>query len=268
MEIKNKPWKEAIIEVLQQTKEAMHYADISKEIQKRQLRSKFGATPASSVNTAINDSINKDGEDSPFIKVDAGTFILRTALAASKSPLGKTASDSREDVVAQEAAETGGIIKAFGMFWKRDSVDWISKPVLMGQQQEGADPVNFSDQYGVYLLHDGREVIYVGRMTEKRLAARLSEHTRDRLNGRWDRFSWFGLLAVTKEGKLAETKSLSISQEDIIVTLEALLIEGLEPRQNRKRGDAFRAVEYIQDQDPELLKKRQKHLMREVIEKL
>ena len=29
-------------------------------------------------------------------------------------------------------------------------------------------------------------------------------------------------------------------------TMEALLIEGLEPRQNRKREDGFNAIEYIQ----------------------
>jgi hypothetical protein len=31
-----------------------------------------------------------------------------------------------------------------------------------------------------------------------------------------------------------------------------LLIEALEPPQNRKRGDDFSAIEYIQDIDPEL----------------
>ena len=35
-------------------------------------------------------------------------------------------------------------------------------------------------------------------------------------------------------------------------TLETLLIESLEPPQNRQRGDGFSAVEYIQDVDPEL----------------
>jgi hypothetical protein len=33
----------------------------------------------------------------------------------------------------------------------------------------------------------------------------------------------------------------------MISTLEALLIKSLEPPQNRKRGDGFSAVEYIQD---------------------
>jgi hypothetical protein len=32
--------------------------------------------------------------------------------------------------------------------------------------------------------------------------------------------------------------------------MEAVLIEGLEPRQNRKRGDDFQAVEFLQVEDP------------------
>jgi hypothetical protein len=34
--------------------------------------------------------------------------------------------------------------------------------------------------------------------------------------------------------------------------MEAVLIEGLEPRQNRKRGDDFQAVEFLQFEDPQL----------------
>jgi hypothetical protein len=169
---------------------------------------------------------------------------------------------------AEEAAETGGIIKAFGMFWRRESVYWTSRPKLMGVQQEGAKPVDFAAQKGVYLLHDGREVIYVGRMTEMRLAARLFEHTKDRLNGRWDRFSWFGLLDVTDGGELADRSFSKLTADDVIITMEALLVEGLEPRQNRKRGDAFRAVEYLQHLDPELAKKAKKKLAEEMLSKL
>lgn len=46
--------------------------------------------------------------------------------------------------------------------------------------------------------------------------------------------------------------------------MEALLIEGLEPPQNRKRGDGFSAVEFIQAVDPDIEKRRD----REVAEKL
>ena len=37
----------------------------------------------------------------------------------------------------------------------------------------------------------------------------------------------------------------------MIPALDAILIEALEPRQNRKRGDDLSAVEFIQREDPE-----------------
>lgn len=257
------PWKDAIIAVLKASGKAMHYAEIADQIVASQLRKKVGATPASTVNVVIHDSIKKESTDSPFVKVGVGEFVLKGAL-----PQQEAAETGRHAAQLEEEKDTGGIIKAFGMYWQRDWVDWIIKPALMGQQQEGADSVNFADQIGVYLLHDGREVVYVGRTTEKRLSIRLSEHTRDRLNGRWDRFSWFGLLGVTDDGKLAQRQKAEISEEDIIVTIEALLIEGLEPRQNRKRGDAFRAVEYLQLQDPAIVKEGKRKVLEEAIKKL
>lgn len=257
------PWKDAIVEVLKQSGKAMHYADIADEIVTKQLRKKVGATPASTVNVAIHESIKKEADDSPFVKVGKGEFVLKGAL-----PQPEAAETGQQAAQIEEEKDTGGIIKAFGMYWQRNWVEWTIKPALMGQQQEGADSVNFADQVGVYLLHDGREVVYVGRTTEKRLATRLSEHTRDRLNGRWNRFSWFGLIGVTDAGKLAQGQKAAISEEDIIVTIEAVLIEGLEPRQNRKRGDAFRAVEYLQVQDPAIIKAGKKKVLEEAIKKL
>ncbi len=54
----------------------------------------------------------------------------------------------------------------------------------------------------------------------------------------------------------------------IIATMEALLIEGLEPRQNRKRGDDFRAVEYIQSENPGIRKKQMVTLLNELQQKI
>jgi hypothetical protein len=50
--------------------------------------------------------------------------------------------------------------------------------------------------------------------------------------------------------------------------LEAILIEALEPRQNRKRGDDLSAVEYIQKEDPEIQKKIARQIFAEVVNKL
>jgi excinuclease UvrABC nuclease subunit len=131
------------------------------------------------------------------------------------------------------------------MYWRRKLVDWSPvQPELLGLQSTESLPVDFGKQVGVYLLHDRDRVIYVGRATD-RLVVRLRSHITDRLGGRWDRFSWFGLLDVNEEGELVP-ESVPWTQEVAIETLEALLIESLEPPLNRRRGDNFSAVEYLQ----------------------
>ena len=54
----------------------------------------------------------------------------------------------------------------------------------------------------------------------------------------------------------------------LIVTMEALLIEGLEPHQNGQRGDDFRAVEYLQVEDPSIEKNKIFALIDELKSKL
>ena len=116
-------------------------------------------------------------------------------------------------------------------------------------------------------LYDHHTVVYVGRSIDRPLGKRLFEHTVDRLGSRWNRFSWFGLLEVTNEGSLREV-SLKASLAVLVATLEALLIEALEPPQNRKRGDDFSAIEYIQDVDPELKERELKNTLRAIEQKL
>ena len=50
----------------------------------------------------------------------------------------------------------------------------------------------------------------------------------------------------------------------VIATMEAVLIEGLEPRQNRKRGDDFQAIEFNQVEDPEVKNQRRQQLLQEL----
>ena len=151
---------------------------------------------------------------------------------------------------------------------RENSVNWEpTKPALWGIQNPGASPVNFAEQNGVYLLHDRDRVIYVGRATNTDLSSRLRAHTTDRLGGRWDRFSWFGLKNVDDEsGHLVEAK-IPWDQPIVIETFEALLIESLEPPLNRRRGDKFSAVEYLQDVDPELKQKAEKTFLEGIIRK-
>ena len=138
---------------------------------------------------------------------------------------------------------------------------------MFGQQQAASKPVDFGKQKGIYILYDHHTVVYVGRSIDRTLGTRLFEHTVDRLGSRWNRFSWFGLLDVTEAGNLREA-SVNISLASLVATLEALLIEALEPPQNRRRGDDFTVIEYIQDIDPELREKEIQNTLRAIEQKM
>ena len=233
-------WPEAIKAVLADSEEPMHYTDIAERVSEMELRADVGATPANSVNANISISLNRDGENSPFQRVSRGVYSLRT----KAENLGATLEEDE-----QEEKEKAGLINAFGMYWRREFVEWKSTPKILGRQQSGSEVVDFASQSGVYLLHDGKHTVYVGRATERSLAVRLKYHTTDRLNGRWDRFSWFGVFPVTAEGELEEGYAQSFGMLGLVATMEALLIESLEPPQNRKSGYDFRAVEFLQVED-------------------
>lgn len=253
---KDMSWEDAIQAVLQTADGALHYTDIAERVSAQRLRKNVGANPAASVSAIMAKSLAS--ENSPFQKVQRGVFALKHKLLAVAS------APTAEPEPEQEVSEAGAL-RAFGMFWQRALVSW-TKPKLLGRQQLGAAEVNFSEQVGVYLLHDRERVIYVGRAADT-LFARLKMHTTDRLGGRWDRFSWFGLRSVGDGGALSEP-AVAWSHEVVIETLEALLIESLEPPLNRKRGDNFSGVEYIQVADPEIETLRKKQILAEMAKQM
>ena len=179
------PWKEAIIRILDESESAMHYSDIATKIVEDGLRNSVGATPAATVNSYISSSLKDEGNDSPFIRVGRGEYFLRTKSQGSTDEIEEQIIDTADE----QHEITTSVIHAFGMFWQRELVLWSSSPSLLGRQQIGADPVDFNAQLGVYLLHDGRDVVYVGRSIDRPLGRRLFEHTQDRLRGRWMRWT-------------------------------------------------------------------------------
>ena len=196
-------WKEAINQVLAQFPNGLHYNEIAEKIIDQGLRTSVGATPAATVNAQISASIKHEGDASPYVRTNKGVFALKSGLSptesahlAAQSPL----------LVEQDEAQSQ-IITAFGMYWRRDAVAWKNNPKLWGFNKEFADKVDFGGQRGIYLLHDGRDVIYVGRSTDDSIGQRLLQHTKNRLSFRWDRFSWFGLNPVEEDGTLGETET-------------------------------------------------------------
>ena len=255
-------WRKAIDKVLGASSKALHYKDAERIISDG-LRTSLGATPAATVNAQITRSIKQDGDSSPYVRLSKGTFTMRAGGAATVV----TSKLTPEVAESDESEEQYEIVTSFGMFWRKNAIEWVATPKLLGMQQIGATPVNFFKQLGIYLLYDGREVIYVGRTTDRPLGRRLFEHTIDRMSARWDRFSWFGLLPVSDDGHLGSLPE-SYDAAKLIPALEAILIEALEPRQNRKRGDDLAAVEYIQKVDPEIEKKKVKATLDAALSKL
>jgi HB1, ASXL, restriction endonuclease HTH domain len=258
-------WKKAIDQVLAASPTPLHYKDITERIISDGLRRNIGATPSASVASHIATSIKYDGDSSPYIRVSKGTFTLSKAAAQTVAvSLPKLTPDISE---SEELEEQYDIVSSFGMFWRRNAVEWAATPKLLGMQQIGATAVDFNKQLGIYLLYDGREVIYVGRTTDRPLGRRLFEHTVDRMSARWNRFSWFGLLPVSDKGALGILPP-TYDAAKMIPALEAILIEALEPRQNRKRGDDLASVEYIQKEDPKIEKKKVKVALDAAIDKM
>ncbi len=254
-------WKDAIVKVLGDENRALHYTEIAEIIAEKKYVKSLGATPQISVSSYITTDINSNKDSSTFVKVDRGMYMLRKSLEAK--------STSNVDEKAEKDIEQQRFINSFGIYWNRQLVHWKTMPDLFGIQQIGAKDVNFKEQIGIYLLHDGRETIYVGQAIDQPLAVRLKNHTSDRLGGRWDRFSWFGFHPVGEDGKLNDSTVYDkLSVKDLGNLLEAILIESIEPRQNRKQGNLFSGIEYLQKESPEIEKRRKEELLKKLSENL
>lgn len=254
--------QDAIVKVLEESLEPMRYHDIAQAVIDKGFRVNVGAIPANTVASVLSKSLRDR-----VIRVGGGRYTIPGGTSGHYRPVVEVTPPAEGDLdPAAGETEEMGLINAFGMFWRRTEVDWRTRtPRLLGVQQSGSQQVDFATQAGVYLLYDGNRVVYVGRVVEPRLATRLWEHTRDRLTGRWDRFSWFGVRSVTTSGVLSPIPSAGIEVRTLIATMEALLIEGLEPPQNRRQGDGFSAVEFLQVPDPALEEQRRRELLVDLI---
>jgi hypothetical protein len=255
-------WRKAIEKVLSEARGAVHYTDLADKIIEAGLRTELGATPAATVSAYLTTAVKKEGGDCPWQKIGRGLYVWKASAGITAEAVPPILPEEDEIEEKQYA-----VVSSFGMFWRREAIEWSSNPKILGMQQIGAEPVDFSKQIGIYLLYDSREVIYVGRATDRPLGKRLYEHTVDRLASRWDRFSWFGVLPVSDDGKLGAMPG-TFDSSALLPALEALLIEALEPRQNRKRGDDLASVEYVQKPDPEIQKKLVKQTMEAALNKL
>ena len=152
------------------------------------------------------------------------------------------------------------MIRAYGLHWSSDKVDWGRRGPggagqLLGYQTTNRNnpatrnnPADFRDQIGIYALYYDFDLVYVGR-TRSPLFRRLRNHLSDHLSERWNRFSWFGTRRVLNNNELSIVPKASplLSTSTALDVLEAVAIAIAEPRLNLKRGNWRKsAVQYFQ----------------------
>lgn len=101
-------------------------------------------------------------------------------------------------------------------------------------------------QQGIYVLLSNFRPVYVGKAADRNLGSRLRDHLSDRHAGRWDMFSWYGVLDFGKRGVHGREPSVfsrrGLSKNALIDSLEALGIAITDPPLNRKRESIPDAV--------------------------
>lgn len=248
------PWKDAIIKVLQDDDRPLHYREIAQFIGDRELRSRIGATPWNTVSRDLSSMVNQDDKDydsriRKADKVGRGYYEYVTSDSASDDNASFVEDPIPDDEEQDHDPNHIVRVPAFGLYWEKDKVRWNSGEIL-GCLAMGSRKVNFAGQKGVYLLHNGRSVVYVGCTTNS-LHARLRAHNRDHKSMHWDHFSWFGFCGVDEESGELRSMPGKVDSAHLTGILEAVLIEALEPPANGRRGD-FLGIPYKQVPDPEI----------------
>ena len=139
----------------------------------------------------------------------------------------------QSEVKDQDSEDDSKILTPFGILWERSLIN-NSRSRLLGVQMKGTKPIDFAKQTGIYILYDHRNIVYIGQ-SKGNLGQRIKWHTKDRLRRRWDRFSWFGILPVTQDGKLGTTENRLI--QTMPDFLESFAIKLTNPPENRTQGN-------------------------------
>lgn len=142
-------------------------------------------------------------------------------------------------------------VTSFGLFWRADQIVWFpgkgNKNEFrllgrIGKNRPGLRVADFRRQQGIYILFDEYGPAYVGLAKGDRLGARLRDHHADHLDGKWDRFSWFGFNPVGATPDRDGVLSLNEPRRDVtddtsttIGDLEALLIAAIGPKLNQQK---------------------------------
>jgi hypothetical protein len=136
------------------------------------------------------------------------------------------------------------LVRSVGLFWREDCVFWgagSNAGTLLGVpfRATTTEPIDFRGQIGIYALYADYDLVYVGQAGsgDQTMFTRLKQHRKNDLAGRWNRFSWFGVLRVLATGRLSSrTEALHPGLSDVLNHIEAILIHSAEPPMNGQGG--------------------------------
>ena len=223
-------WIDAIIKVLENTKNPMHYTKIWDVIRDKHYREcEPDSNPEIKVN--INIQQNKD-KIVPF--GDRGYYILKKHLDANI-----------KKYLEQNLPSQQSIISAYGRIWSRAKFAQNNYTLIGKLANSKKSPqIDLSTERGIYVLYDGYKIVYVGQ-TKNPIAKRLKSHIKKN-NKQWDSFSWYGIDPVMDNGQICKEKVFCRNSSDLLDALEAAMILAATPCHNKTRGNHVKGQEYIQ----------------------
>lgn len=151
------------------------------------------------------------------------------------------------------------MINNYGLLWERRLVHLGAggnRGTLLGRHPD-VGIVDFREQMGIYVLYDKDLVaVYVGQAGNGNatLFSRLKAHTKGRLRGRWEYFSWFGLRRVNDGNRRLSgydhiNKLFKEKGSSVLNLVEGALISAMEPKLNRQGGRFKTAKQFFQTVD-------------------
>jgi hypothetical protein len=190
------------------------------------------------------------------------------------APLRKQASKSRTKTTEKTTSQY--LIKNYGLLWKEEDVFWGKqrKPgTLLGRSAKSSTKiVDFRYQIGIYVLYADYKIVYIGQAgagKDSNLFARLSQHRSNNLAGRWNQFSWFGLLSVLNNNVLSASKQNHNHDTKVVLDhFEAMLIHVIEPPLNRKGGTWGKSEQFLQHRDTDNIDSNDSEILREILDKI
>lgn len=161
--------------------------------------------------------------------------------------------EDNDERVKEESRNTPILIRTYGEFWNPDVVKWDNTWRLLGKRRSDftGPSINIYEERGVYVLYKDYQPVYVGKADKQSIGYRIQLHRQSRRKGpRWDRFSWFGIRGLRTNGKLrAISAAFHPKKDELIATLEALLIATIDPRLNSRREKFKNATPLYQSEE-------------------